>query len=315
MTLYGTGLIVSDLAASPLPLTLYGNVGQTASGTVTLTNTSTTTMTLSAFQVSSGFTQSNNCNGKLATHASCTLTVNFAPTQAGTFNGTVSITHTGVGSPQVVPVVGNARTIFYLTPVPLTYGQVQLHTPLLGYLALNNNGGSSVTVKSITVQGTDFKLTKNGCPSVLPPFYGCGDVEITFTPGATGARTGTATVTVSDSTAPFVNTLQGIGVSAGVGTLSTSTLTFAEQSIGTTSTAHTVTVKNTGTGVLTLGAISASTQFVQTHTCTATLAAGASCTISVRFAPTLPGILEGTVTIQDDGAGSPHTVALSGIGQ
>lgn len=315
VTLYGTGLIVSDLAASPLPLTLYGNVGQTASGTVTLTNTSTTTMTLSAFQVSSGFTQSNNCNGKLATHASCTLTVNFAPTQAGTFNGTVSITHTGVGSPQVVPVVGNARTIFYLTPVPLTYGQVQLHTPLLGYLALNNNGGSSVTVKSITVQGTDFKLTKNGCPSVLPPFYGCGDVEITFTPGATGARTGTATVTVSDSTAPFVNTLQGIGVSAGVGTLSTSTFTFAEQSIGTTSTAHTVTVKNTGTGVLTLGAISASTQFVQTHTCTATLVAGASCTISVRFAPTLPGILEGTVTIQDDGAGSPHTVALSGIGQ
>jgi hypothetical protein len=315
VTLYGTGLIRSDLAASPLPLDLYANVGQPTSATVTLTNTSTTAMTLTAFQVSSGFTQSNNCNGGLAAGASCTLTVKFAPTQAGTFNGTVSITHTGVGSPQVVPVVGTARTIFYLNPAPVTYGQVRVRTPLLGYLGLANNGGSSVTVKSITVQGTDFKLTKNGCPTVIPPFYGCDNVEITFTPSATGVRTGTATVVVSDSTTPLVDPLQGIGVSAGVGTLSTGTLTFAEQSIGTTSAARTLTLKNAGTGVLTLGTISASTQFVQTKTCTATLAAGAACTISVRFAPTLPGILEGTLTVQDDGAGSPHTVALSGIGR
>jgi len=315
VTLYGTGRILSDLAASPMPLDLYANVGHPTSGTVTLSNTSTTAITLTAFKVSSGFTQSNNCKGNLAPGASCTLTVKFAPTQAGTFNGTVSITHTGVGSPQVVPVVGNARTIFYLYPAPDDFGQVQVHTSLLGYLELANNGGSNVTVNSITVQGTDFTLTKNGCPSVFTPFFGCYEVEITFTPTATGLRTGTATVVVSDSSTPLVGTLQGIGVSAGVGTLSAGTLTFAEQSVGTTSTAQILTLTNTGTGVLTLGTISASTQFVQTHTCTTTLAAGASCTISVRFAPTLQGILEGTLTVQDDGAGSPHTIALSGIGQ
>jgi hypothetical protein len=214
-----------------------------------------------------------------------------------------------------VPIVGTASTVFYLSPASVNYGQVQVKTPLLGYLGLANNGNSNVTVKSITVQGTDFKLTKNGCPSVFPPFYGCADVEITFTPTATGLRTGTATVVVSDSSTPLVGTLQGIGVSAGVGTLSAGSLTFAEQAVGTTSTAHTLTLKNTGAGVLTLGTISASTQFVQTHTCTTKLAAGSSCTISVRFAPTLQGILQGTLTVQDDGAGSPHTVALSGIGQ
>jgi hypothetical protein len=315
VTLYGTGQILSDLAASPMPLDLYANVGHPTSGTVTLSNTSTTAMTLTSFKVSSGFTQSNNCKGNLAPGASCTLTVKFAPTQAGTFNGTVSITHTGVGSPQVVPVVGNARTIFYLDPATADYGQVQINTSLLGYLGMANNGNSNVTVSSITVQGTDFKLTKNGCPSVFPPLMGCADVEITFTPTATGLRTGTATVVVSDSSTPLVGTLQGIGVFAGVDTLSASTLTFAEQSVGTTSTAQTLTLTNTGTGVLTLGTISVSTQFVQTHTCTTTLAAGASCTISVRFAPTLQGILEGTLTVQDDGAGSPHTIALSGIGQ
>jgi len=315
VTLHGTGQIRSDLAASPLPLVLYANVAQPTSGTVTLTNTRTTAMTLTAFKVSGAFTQSNNCKGNLAAGASCTLTVNFNPTTAGTFNGTVAITHSGVGSPQIVPVVGNARTVFYLSPASVDYGQVQVHTPVLGYLGLGNNGNSNVTVKSITVLGTDFKLTKNGCPSVFPPFLGCADVEITFTPTTKGLRTGTATVVVSDSATPLVGTLQGMGVSAGVGTLSTGTLTFAEQTVGTTSSAQTLTLTNTGTGILTFGTISASTQFVQTHTCTNTLAAGASCTISVRFAPTLQGILEGTLTVQDDGAGSPHTVALSGIGQ
>jgi len=165
------------------------------------------------------------------------------------------------------------------------------------------------------VQGTDFKLTKNGCPSVFPPFLGCADVEITFTPTVLGLRTGTVTVVASDSSTPLIGTLQGIGVSGGVGTLSAGSLTFAPQAVGTTSTAQTLTLTNTGTGGLTLGTISPSKQFVQTHTCSKTLAAGASCKISVRFAPTLQGILEGTLTVQDDGAGSPHTVALSGIGQ
>ena len=315
VALYGTGQILSDLAASPIPLDIYANVGHPASGTVALTNTSSTAMTLTAFKISGAFTQSNNCNGNLAARSSCTLTVNFNPTSAGTFNGTVAITHSGVGSPQVVPVVGNARTIFYLSPASVDYGQVQVHTPVLGYLGMANMSNSNVTVKSITVQGTDFKLTKNGCPSVFTPFLGCGDVEITFTPTAIGPRTGTATVAVSDSATPLVGTLQGMGVSAGVGTLSAATLTFAEQVVGTSSSAQTLTLKNTGTGVLTLGTISASTQFLQTHTCTNTLAAGSSCKISVRFAPTLQGILEGTLTVQDDGAGSPHAVALSGIGQ
>jgi hypothetical protein len=180
---------------------------------------------------------------------------------------------------------------------------------------LANGGNSNVTVESITVQGADFKLTKNGCPTVFSPLEGCAEVEITFTPSATGLRTGTAMVKVSDSSTSLVATLQGIGVSQGVGTLSAESLTFVEQDVGTISAPQTVTLTNTGTGVLTLASISASTQFVQRNTCGKTLAAGAKCTISVSFAPTLQGILEGTLTVQDDGVGSPHTVSLSGIGQ
>lgn len=313
VTLFGTGRILSDLAASPMPLNIFATLGQPAAGEVTLTNTSAIPMNLTSLKVSGPFTQSNNCNAILAGGASCTLTVNFDPLKAGTFNGTVAIAHSGVGSPQVVPIVGSARPVVFLSPASAHYGQVQVNTPALGFLGLANQGNSNVTVESITVQGADFQLTKNGCP-VLMPFFGCADIEITFTPTATGSRTGTATIKLSDSAIPLVGTLQGVGVSSGVGTLSARSLTFAEQAVGTTSTAQNVTLTNTGAGVLTLGQISASTQFVETNTCPATLAAGANCTISVSFAPTLQGILKGTLTLQDDGAGQ-RTMALSGIGQ
>jgi hypothetical protein len=35
----------------------------------------------------------------------------------------------------------------------------------------------------------------------------------------------------------------------------------------------------------------------------------------VRFAPTLAGILTGTLTTNDDGDHAPHLVSLTGIGQ
>jgi hypothetical protein len=43
-----------------------------------------------------------------------------------------------------------------------------------------------------------------------------------------------------------------------------------------------------------------------------TLLAGAKCTISVFFDPTLQGILAGSLSIQDDGINGQHTVSLTG---
>ena len=316
VSLYGIGAILSDLSAAPMPLQLAGFLGETISpGTVTLTNTSTVSMTLSSFTVSGPFTQTNNCSGTLAAGTSCTMTVSFQPTAAGTINGTISILHSGVGSPQVVPLVGISQDIFQLNPTTVQFAQQQVGTSVIGYGGMGNYANyGSITVNSVTVQGSDFKLSKNGCPSIFPPYLGCGDIEISFTPSQTGLRTGTLAVLASDSSSAHVATLQGTGVSAGVGSLSVGTLGFGTQKVGTTSPPETVTLTNTGTGVLTLMGIATSSQFTETSTCATTLAAGASCVVSVIFAPSLRGMLDGSLTIQDDGAGSPHTVALSGIG-
>jgi hypothetical protein len=84
-----------------------------------------------------------------------------------------------------------------------------------------------------------------------------------------------------------------------------------------TSAVKKVTLTNTG-GVgatLTISSITASTYFaISAHTCPGSLAAGAKCTASVTFTPTVLGPLTGLLTFSDNAANSPQTVALSGTG-
>jgi hypothetical protein len=98
-------------------------------------------------------------------------------------------------------------------------------------------------------------------------------------------------------------------------TLSPTSLTFAAQGLQTGSTPQSVSVTNGGTAALTLSSIVATGDFSQTNTCGSSLAAGSSCTVTVTFTPTAPGARSGSITISDNAANSPQTVALSGTGQ
>jgi hypothetical protein len=100
--------------------------------------------------------------------------------------------------------------------------------------------------------------------------------------------------------------------------LSSTSLTFASQNVGTASGAQPVTLTNSGTGSLAISGISIggvnATDFTKTTTCGASLAAGAQCSISVTFKPTAGGSRSATVAITDNAAGSPHSILLSGVG-
>src|SRR6266702_1202141 len=105
----------------------------------------------------------------------------------------------------------------------------------------------------------------------------------------------------------------GTGIASAV-SLSPSSLTFANQLVGTTSAAQTVTLTNTGNTTLNMTSIAASGDYAQTNTCGTSVAAGASCTINVTFTPTAVGTRTGAITITDDASGSPQTVSLTGTG-
>jgi hypothetical protein len=93
-----------------------------------------------------------------------------------------------------------------------------------------------------------------------------------------------------------------------------STLAFATQDIGTSSTTQSVTLTNTGDVALNLSSIVASSDYSQTNDCAGGLAASGSCTITVTFTPTARGNRTGAITITSDAPGSPHSASLSGTG-
>jgi dienelactone hydrolase len=99
--------------------------------------------------------------------------------------------------------------------------------------------------------------------------------------------------------------------------LSNTSLTFADQVIGTNSASQAVTLAN-GELPLTISGIAVTgtnaTDFSQNNTCGSGLPAGERCTIGVTFRPTQLGPRTASVNITDDAVGSPQTVALSGTG-
>jgi hypothetical protein len=97
-------------------------------------------------------------------------------------------------------------------------------------------------------------------------------------------------------------------------TLSPTTLPFAEQPVGTSSTPQTLTLNNNGDALLTITSLVISGNYAQTNTCGSSVAAGTNCTIDVTFTPTAAGTRTGTVTITDDAVGSPRVVLLTGTG-
>jgi len=102
-------------------------------------------------------------------------------------------------------------------------------------------------------------------------------------------------------------------------TLTPTGLTFASTNVGSTTAAQTVTVKNTGTGTLTLTSetitgTNASSFLKSATTCGSSLAAGASCTVSVEFKPVAAGALTGSLSVADNASGSPQAATLNGTG-
>lgn len=103
--------------------------------------------------------------------------------------------------------------------------------------------------------------------------------------------------------------------------LSATALTYAATTVGTSSAAQPITVTNTTQGDATFSSAISVTgpnaaDFVMTTTCDTDLAAGASCSISVAFAPKLMSTLQSTrtasISIADSLDQNPQSISLSG---
>ncbi|MER7678831.1 choice-of-anchor D domain-containing protein [Streptomyces sp. NPDC096934] len=196
------------------------------------------------------------------------------------------------------------------TPGALNFGSVATgSTSTAQTVTVSNPTNSAAAVSSITASG-DYSQT-NTCGSSIAANGSC-TVSVKFAPTATGSRTGTLTVNAGGTTS--TTSLSGTGTAPGpVLNTDPASLSFEGTVVGSSATAQTVKVTNSGTTPATVSGVSASGDFSQTNNC-ATLAVGASCTVNVGFKPTTGGTRTGSLTVTSNANNSPTVVSLTGSG-
>ncbi len=101
-------------------------------------------------------------------------------------------------------------------------------------------------------------------------------------------------------------------------TASPTSLKFGSHVVGSSSPAQVVVLTNRGTAPITVGAIAitgtSAAWFQQSHDCPATLAAGASCRVSVRFVPLGVASKTAKLSLPSSATSAPLSVSLSGQG-
>jgi hypothetical protein len=289
---------------------------------VTLMNTSDQALSGISFSIMGGniqdFTETNNCPSTLAANSNCTITVTFTPANSGSRTATLYIYDSDATSPQRVALSGTGtQAAASLTPSSLNFGNVVVGaTSPAQNLTLTNNGTASLTITSVTINGSATFNQTNNCGSNLAAGASC-TISVTFAPN--GTRTSTATLKVSDNASPPTQqaSLSGTGIQSKV-KLSAYSLYFGNQVWESASAAKTVTLTNTGTATLNITSIavtgSNAGDFAENGNCGSSVAPNATCSINVTFTPSALGARSASVTLTDDASNSPQTVSLTGTG-
>ena len=242
--------------------------------------------------------------GNLTGIATCSTTATVTSPVGGAYTSScagATSTNYSISYPTGVVNVtqaSTATTILTNTPSPAIIGQV---VTVSFAVAPQFTGVPTGSVKVTASTGET-------CTGALSA--GLGSCKLTFPTG--GSRTLTAvyagdtnfTTSTSAGKAQLVSNIS----------LSTFSLLFGNQLVGTRSAQQQVTISNVGTTTLTITGFSWSRNFSDSNNCGGSLAAGRSCRVNVAFVPTTTGVLTGTLTITDSDVTSPQTVTLTGTG-
>jgi VCBS repeat protein/ASPM-SPD-2-Hydin domain-containing protein/FG-GAP repeat protein len=291
--------------------------------TVTLKNNNTSALNISTVTIGgpnpTSFVQTNTCGSSVVAGASCTFSLTFTPVSIGPKTSQVVIAFAD-GSSTGFGMNGTGNVSINLSPRTLLFKTQLLNTTSKAMpVTLGNLSGVPMAINSIMINGinlTSYNQTNN-CPPSLPGGQSC-TINVTLTPLQTGGLTAGLNVfgafTAGGGQQATMITGSGTAVS-----IHPTSLTFAAQTVGTTSAAKVVTFNNVDTTALPITSITISgtnaRDFVQTNTCGTSVAAGGTCTISVTFTPAATGTRTATLKIGDTDITGPQQVPLTGTGQ
>ena len=311
--LTGTGVSAPDVTLSAAALTFPTTPvnGTSAAQVVTVSDVGGFTY-LSGEQVIGDFgITSNTCGAYISYNQTCKLTVVFGPTADGTRTGAINITEsTGVVHSVLLNGVGRGTPAVSVSATSLAFPVTGVgSTSLPQTVTVSNTGTAALVLSTATITG-DFNIQTNTCGASLAAGTSCM-LTVAFTPTNGGARIGTLTLT--DALSAHTIALSGTGQGMANVSVSPSSLVFATIAVNNASAAQIVTLANTGNASIGLLSPVITGDFsVATTTCGSSIAAGATCTVSVRFTPTADGARTGLLTLADTAAA--HTITLSGTG-
>lgn len=277
------------------------------------------------------------CQGQIIPpNGECSFEVNFVPSIAGPEGAVVSLTDNAPGNPQVLELAGAGEGPFAsLSATALNFGSQPRNTVSLSQtITVTNTGNDTLSMGSPTETGTDvaqFFLSGKDitCGASLTPGQSCA-VGVVFEPNAIGSFS--AQINISDNSGGLASSVQVVTL-AGIGTapspvasVTPGNLAFGEIELGSASGVQSVTLLNNGSTVLNVASIGitganasdfrlAGSGSIPCPAGAGTVAIDASCTVNVQFAPQsgdTAGAKSATLTIADNAAGSPQTVAISG---
>ncbi|MDE3104074.1 MAG: choice-of-anchor D domain-containing protein [Acidobacteriota bacterium] len=303
-----------------------------ATRTLTVTNPGSTSQTFSSRQLTSAtslpyaLTESaSDCPsagaaGKLlAAGGSCHITLALAASSSPGNDGIVA-TNWGLGA-YAVPVTGYTQAAgLSASATTVDFGTVYAGgLSLPRYLYLSNVSGTAVAHAQVALPtSSPFNVTDR-CPATLLPGSVC-QMQLGYHATQTPSYDAT-TLTLDQGIAVLVTgkTLPQPGINGAAAnpnlTVSPTAINFANAVVVTTTstTTQTVTIGNTGAQPFPL-ALQLTGDFTDATNCTSTLAAGATCSVVLTFAPTQPGTRQGLLSVTGGAGTTPVYVTLTGTG-
>jgi hypothetical protein len=210
---------VTSVTLSPTTLTFGKQAEGTTSAamTATLHNVATATLTITSITVTGNFAQSGGTcplsPTTLAKGASCTILIAFTPQALGGLKGTLTVADNASNSPQTASLTGTGTAPVTISPTSLAFpGEPLGETSGAMTVTLTNQQNVRLTFTSVQTSG-DFAVSSSTCTGSVASLGTC-TVGVTFSPTATGSRTGKLTFSDSAAGSPQNVSLSGTGKAA-----------------------------------------------------------------------------------------------------
>ena len=301
------GTTTTQLTSSVNPST----VGQSVTFTATVTSAAfkqTPTGTVNFLDGTSSLGSSGLGSNGTASFSTASLSV-------GTHSITAKYSGDGnfLGSTSAVLSQVVQQPVVSLSPTSLTFPiQVVNTTSKVEKVTLTNTGLGVLNITNIAVTGP-FGQT-NTCGTSLNSGSSC-TFSVTFTPTTIGISNGSISITDNAPGSPQKITLKGTGTYV---QLVPTSVNFGNQTVGTKSQIKKITLTNKGSVAVSITSITITGtnagDFAEITNCGASVAAGGTCLIGVTFTPSATGVRSASVSIADNGGGSPQHVQLKGTG-